>query len=184
MISSQRLHSAKLVLAGKYGLAKDLWTLYSVAVATNAEPETQDKVIDTTGFRWPTRLMNRAIVGNFVKSHRGTVLQVSVYDTINKDAQYSLKVRRLGEYHPGLAATKDQEGQDIGDPLYGNAGGVDELVLHSQNICLSLEMKYQCITGVAQHQSKQGDDSACGSAHRKLQQLFCTISLCVLIIIA
>ena len=53
---------------------------------------------------------------------------MSVYDTINKDAQYSLKVRRLGEYHPGLAATKDQEGQDIGDPLYGNAGGVDELV--------------------------------------------------------
>jgi len=53
--------------------------------------------------------------------------EVSVYDTINKDAQYSLKVRRLGEYHPGLAATKDQEGQDIGDPLYGNAGGVDEL---------------------------------------------------------
>lgn len=37
-------------------------------------------------------------------------------------------MRRLGEYHPGLAATKDQEGQDIGDPLYGNAGGVDELV--------------------------------------------------------
>ena len=61
-------------------------------------------------------------------------MQVSVYDTINKDAQYSLKVRRLGEYHPGLAATKDQEGQDIGDPLYGNEGGVDELVsglLHS-----------------------------------------------------
>lgn len=58
----------------------------------------------------------------------GFALQVSVYDTINKDAQYSLKVRRLGEYHPGLAATKDQEGQDIGDPLYGNAGGVDELV--------------------------------------------------------
>ena len=58
----------------------------------------------------------------------GHALQVSVYDTINKDAQYSLKVRRLGEFHPGLAATKDQEGQDIGDPLYGNAGGVDELV--------------------------------------------------------
>ena len=53
-----------------------------------------------------------------------------MYDTINKDAQYSLKVRRLGEYHPGLAATKDQEGQDIGDPLYGNGGGVDELVAH------------------------------------------------------
>ena len=59
---------------------------------------------------------------------QGLALQVSVYDTINKDAQYSLKVRRLGEYHSGLAATKDQEGQDIGDPLYGNAGGVDELV--------------------------------------------------------
>lgn len=66
------------------------------------------------------------------------VLQVSVYDTINKDAQYSLKVRRLGEYHPGLAATKDQEGQDIGDPLYGNAGGVDELVNHHPcHACLS-----------------------------------------------
>ena len=66
-------------------------------------------------------------------------LQVSVYDTINKDAQYSLKVRRLGEYHPGLAATKDQEGQDIGDPLYGNVGGVDELVAdyYPCHICLS-----------------------------------------------
>lgn len=55
-------------------------------------------------------------------------LQISIYDTIDKDANYSSKVRRLGEYHPNLAATKDQEGQDIGDPLYGNEGGVDELV--------------------------------------------------------
>ena len=72
-----------------------------------------------------------------------TVLQVSVYDTINKDAQYSLKVRRLGEYHPGLAATKDQEGQDIGDPLYGNAGGVDELVgYHPCQMCFGLHICY------------------------------------------
>lgn len=55
-------------------------------------------------------------------------MQISVYDTIDKEARYSTKVRRLGEYHPGLNATKDQEGQDIGDPLYGNEGGVDELV--------------------------------------------------------
>lgn len=68
-------------------------------------------------------------LGHSVMHLRHNVMQVSVYDTINKDAQYSLKVRRLGEYHPGLAATKDQEGQDIGDPLYGNAGGVDELVV-------------------------------------------------------
>ena len=58
-------------------------------------------------------------------------LQISIYDTIDKEANYSSKVRRLGEYHPDMAATKDQEGQDIGDPLYGNEGGVDELVCMS-----------------------------------------------------
>ena len=68
---------------------------------------------------------------------------MSVYDTINKDAQYSLKVRRLGEYHPGLAATKDQEGQDIGDPLYGNEGGVDELVGRSL-VCVTLLSLVSC----------------------------------------
>ena len=55
-------------------------------------------------------------------------LQVSMYDTINKEAQYSLKVRRLGEFHPELLPTGDQEGQDIGDPLYGNQGGIEEMV--------------------------------------------------------
>ncbi|KAL3131755.1 hypothetical protein ABBQ38_007474 [Trebouxia sp. C0009 RCD-2024] len=86
--------------------------------------------------------------------------EVSVYDTINKDAQYSLKVRRLGEYHPGLAATKDQEGQDIGDPLYGNVGGVDELADVEQTaevireacngfVQFLLQLKGKCADGAA-----------------------------------
>ena len=55
-------------------------------------------------------------------------LQVSVYETINRAQQYSKKVRMLGEFHPQLAQTKVQDGQDIDDPLYGNMGGPDEQV--------------------------------------------------------
>ena len=55
-------------------------------------------------------------------------LQVSVYETINRAQQYSKKVRRLGEFHPQLAQSKAQDGQDIDDPLYGNMGGPDEQV--------------------------------------------------------
>lgn len=115
-----------------------------------------------TNSDWSTRLINYVSVGNSVMCvpsvTADTVLQVSVYDTINKDAQYSLKVRRLGEYHPGLAATKDQEGQDIGDPLYGNAGGVDELVSnHFCHICALSWTSHGSLMAVVhlQHQSKQ-----------------------------
>ena len=53
---------------------------------------------------------------------------MSVYETINRAQQYSKKVRRLGEFHPQLAQSKAQDGQDIDDPLYGNMGGPDEQV--------------------------------------------------------
>ena len=53
---------------------------------------------------------------------------MSVYETINRAQQYSKKVRRLGEFHPQLAQSKAQDGQDIDDPLYGNMGGADEEV--------------------------------------------------------
>lgn len=53
---------------------------------------------------------------------------MSVYETINRAQQYSKKVRRLGEFHPQLALSKAQDGQDIDDPLYGNMGGADEQV--------------------------------------------------------
>ena len=43
-------------------------------------------------------------------------------------ATFWLKVRLLGEYHKGFAATEDPDGQDIDDPLYGNANGPDEQV--------------------------------------------------------
>ena len=43
------------------------------------------------------------------------------------DAQALPKqVRLLGEYHRGFQASEDPDGQDIGDPLYGNANGPDE----------------------------------------------------------
>lgn len=53
--------------------------------------------------------------------------EVSVYDTIDKGGMYSLKVRRLGEFHPGLNKKKDPEAHDIEDPLYGNVGGAEEV---------------------------------------------------------
>ena len=53
---------------------------------------------------------------------------MSVYETINRAQQYSKKVRRLGEFHPQLAQSKAQDGQDIDDPLYGNMGGPNEQV--------------------------------------------------------
>ena len=54
--------------------------------------------------------------------------QVSVFDTIYPDQQYTKRVRRLGEFHPELAASKQPDGQDIEDPLYGNVGGDHEKV--------------------------------------------------------
>ena len=56
------------------------------------------------------------------------LVQVSVFDTISKDAQYTKRVRRLGEFHPDLGPSKATDGQDIDDPLYGNVGGAEEAV--------------------------------------------------------
>lgn len=53
--------------------------------------------------------------------------EVSVYDTISKEARYSLKVRRLGEWHPQLRRMIAPDAQDIEDALYGNVGGQQEL---------------------------------------------------------
>ena len=36
------------------------------------------------------------------------------------------QVRLLGEYHRGFQASEDPDGQDIADPLYGNANGPEE----------------------------------------------------------
>lgn len=49
--------------------------------------------------------------------------EVTVYEAIDKEARYTHKVRRLGEF----CRTKKME--DIDDPLYGNMGGPEELVL-------------------------------------------------------
>ena len=38
------------------------------------------------------------------------------------------QVRLLGEYHRGFQASEDPDGQDIADPLYGNANGPEEKV--------------------------------------------------------
>lgn len=57
-------------------------------------------------------------------------LQISVFDTINKDGKYAQKVRRLGEFHLTLREGTGTDGQDIEDPLYGNTGGTVEMVRH------------------------------------------------------
>lgn len=53
---------------------------------------------------------------------------MSVYDTINKAGNYTAKVRMLGQFHRQLSASKEPDGMDIDDPLYGNTGGADEQV--------------------------------------------------------
>ena len=49
-------------------------------------------------------------------------MQVSVYDTINPNGGYSLRVRRLGEFHPTLGAAGDPDCEDLNDALYGEGG--------------------------------------------------------------
>ena len=55
-----------------------------------------------------------------------------MYDTINKAGNYTAKVRMLGQFHRQLGASKEPDGMDINDPLYGNVGGADEQVLATQ----------------------------------------------------
>ena len=66
------------------------------------------------------------------------MLQISVFDTINKHGKYTQKVRRLGEFHPELRSGQGNDGQDIDDPLYGNDGGIGELVSPFSSI-------YRCV---------------------------------------
>ncbi|CAD7698169.1 unnamed protein product [Ostreobium quekettii] len=86
--------------------------------------------------------------------------EVSVYDTIAREGGYSMKVRRLGEFHPVLAKSLDSEGQDIDDPLYGNVGGSEEVeaVKKAARIieaaCLGLMQFFQDL------QEQAGDDPA------------------------
>ena len=47
--------------------------------------------------------------------------QVSVFDSINSQGGYSRRVRRLGEFHPPMAAATATDAQDLDDPLYGNS---------------------------------------------------------------
>ncbi|KAK9821492.1 hypothetical protein WJX74_002157 [Apatococcus lobatus] len=54
--------------------------------------------------------------------------EVSIFDTIHKENSYTSKVRRLGEFHPGLIEKGASDDQDIADPLYGNTGGPEEQV--------------------------------------------------------
>ena len=49
------------------------------------------------------------------------VCQVSVFDSINSQGGYSRRVRRLGEFHPTMAAATATDAQDLDDPLYGNS---------------------------------------------------------------
>ena len=65
--------------------------------------------------------------------------EVSVYVTVQKETQYSRKVRRLGEFHPRLKVRDDADGQDIDDPLYGNCGG------ETARVRLSLPSLADCI---------------------------------------
>ncbi|KAH7291577.1 hypothetical protein KP509_29G022500 [Ceratopteris richardii] len=48
---------------------------------------------------------------------------VTIYETIDKNTKYCWKVRRLGEF------CLDRKIEDIDDPLYGNTGGEEEMVI-------------------------------------------------------
>lgn len=54
--------------------------------------------------------------------------EISVYDTVQKETQFSRKVRRLGEFHPQMKDSEAYDGQEIDDPLYGNYGGEETKV--------------------------------------------------------
>ncbi|KAI3429285.1 hypothetical protein D9Q98_005381 [Chlorella vulgaris] len=104
--------------------------------------------------------------------------EVSVFDTIKTwgKANYSSKVRRLGEFSAlNIAAppSKDPEAGDIGDALYGNVGGEQELESVRR---VAVEVQQACdgfadfIVSVAQQheeaiqQQQAGDSDAAGAA--------------------
>lgn len=64
-------------------------------------------------------VMDKFTASDFLK-------EASIYETMNKQGNYTLKVHRLGEFHPQLMHSTAHEGQDIEDPLYGNVGGPAE----------------------------------------------------------
>ena len=61
--------------------------------------------------------------------------EVSVFDTISSlggsgGGRYSRRVRRLGEFHPRLGASRAPDGADIEDPLYGGFRGLGDRRAH------------------------------------------------------
>eukprot|EP00271_Cylindrocystis_brebissonii_P009893 TRINITY_DN2546_c0_g1_i5.p1 TRINITY_DN2546_c0_g1~~TRINITY_DN2546_c0_g1_i5.p1 ORF type:complete len:482 (+),score=69.83 TRINITY_DN2546_c0_g1_i5:255-1700(+) len=75
-----------------------------------------------------------AVMDKFVAAD--VLKEVSVFDTIDPTANYSAKVRRLGDF------CRTRQVEDIDDPLYGNMGGPDEkenLRLAYNDICGSCE---------------------------------------------
>jgi len=87
--------------------------------------------------------------------------EVSVWDTIQKEVAYCTKIRGLYEF--GI------QGEDIGDPLYGNVGGEEErLALHHtfgrmrEAVTALVE---QLATALGRRHSRDDDDrSASGGA--------------------
>lgn len=53
---------------------------------------------------------------------------MSAYDLVNPGTNWSLRVRRLGEFHPALGQAQGVDVHDIDDPLYGNLGDAREVV--------------------------------------------------------
>ena len=80
---------------------------------------------------------------------------------------YTLKVHRLGEFHPQMRLSKVHEGQDIEDPLYGNVGGAAEKVscLRIPGLRIGIAPRKLCLE-CAQHAqlASLGSSAVCLSA--------------------
>lgn len=78
--------------------------------------------------------------------------EVSSFDLIRQGGGYSARIRKLGEWRPATAASKAAaaasatDGNDIDDPLYGNAGGEAQRVA----VRAAAKVLAECCEGLAQ----------------------------------
>lgn len=107
--------------------------------------------------------------------------EVASYDLINRSGGYSVKVRRLGDFHPVLGKKTEPDAQDIDDPLYGNVGGEEEeaavmraavLVREScEGLAVFLNEVMRAATQRQQQQQQQGSNGSAALDDKQQEEL-------------
>lgn len=100
--------------------------------------------------------------------------EVSVFETVNPAARYSMKVRRLGEFHPRLGAAGSSgvpDGEDIDDPLYGNLGSLQQLEAVTAIGAVILESCQGLAARLAEVQARSGGEGLRGGVTQWLQEM-------------